>query len=268
MRTWAHPKNKGEATNKSTQEQKQVARLLADDRFCRALKALSGCQAKAPSSVRPGVDDGAVVNDLIDVLPSLVVFVLVPAARPTVPHVFRQKDWASFWASYWTSHTGRTWKALKAFPGQLRRMADEVEKINSGLICPPEPSSEPRSQLDFLVGHSISMLPVILRYYAAAVNVETEKFSAVMKEFPPRQRESPHPGAFLLSLIVKISSGRFHDREVAELLNAADLVLNPGKQDRDKGFDAQTLADLRSRRKRKPPKRSLFTAPKTLLTGA
>lgn len=56
-----------------------------------------------------------------------------------------------------------------------------------------------------------------------------------------------------LSRRVRALTGHFCDKEVAELLNAVHLALN-GEQDPDIGFDAQTIADFRSRRERKAPR--------------
>ena len=60
--------------------------------------------------------------------------------------------------------------------------------------------------------------------------------------------------AYSLSLMISILTGRFRDEEVSTLLNAADLALNPERSKGDPRFHPQTLADIRTRLKRKTPK--------------
>jgi len=146
------------------------------------------------------------------------------------------------WEKFWTCDTGKTWKALREFPDRLRRMAEEVEHVNRDRY------------FNLLAQKSDSMIAAL----PATLRACADCYDRLIRELPARTRAFySHPShehplwVGELSKIVKAITGRYCDREVAELLNAADLVLNPDKENIDKGWDSQTLADLRFRRKRR-----------------
>jgi len=66
------------------------------------------------------------------------------------------------------------------------------------------------------------------------------------RQAPRREENDP---LLRLSEVAEMATGKWHDREVADLLNAAALAL-----DKESQFDAMTIAQARSRRKKKPKK--------------
>jgi len=153
----------------------------------------------------------------------------------------------------WAQNTGKTWKSLVEFPGRLRRMAEEVEHLSRSHFFDPRAITS-EIPLAIFAKREFSILPVTLKNYASWLEEQAGSISAYRKYFylsPSRERSF---FIYLVSEQVKLITGRFCDPEVAELLNAADLLLNPDKTHRDKGFDAPTLALLRARWKRKVPK--------------
>jgi hypothetical protein len=147
----------------------------------------------------------------------------------------------------WASQTGKTWKALKEFPKRLEDMAEEVARINTSdrlFFARRRRNDLDRGDLEKL-GRICRQLPDMMRSYAAALR---ERNATV-------ETASPLDGgsAALLDLseTVNLFTGSYHDKDVAELLNTADLALNPGDQTSGERFGAQTLLDLRYRQKQK-----------------
>ena len=162
----------------------------------------------------------------------IVVWAAVAVQKPR-----RRVDWKKLWAS----GTGKSWKALKEFPERIRKMAAELK---TSLCDDVFGQKDARQFWD---------LPPSLCDYADWLESQIEKIP-VMGNRAPRRGTSQWKGH--LSDRVKALTGRFHDKEVAELLNAVDLALH-GEGNGDRGIDAQTLADARSRhkkRKRKAPR--------------
>jgi hypothetical protein len=150
----------------------------------------------------------------------------------------------------WASKTGKTWKALKEFPARLGGIADEVEKINKSDLASPliwMREDEPKARI---AKDHFQRLPGVLRFYAAFLRMLlVEKVPATWeRHFPSAPRGHSH-SIFHLSQLIKASTGRFHDREVCDLLDAAACALGVDYQ-----FDPTLLAQARSRhaRKRQP----------------
>jgi hypothetical protein len=151
---------------------------------------------------------------------------------------------------YWASKTGKTWKALKGFPKRLEGMAEEMGRINTGdrlFFARRRRNDLDRGDLEKL-GWICRQLPEMMRSYATALRERNAAVEAV----------TPRDGRFVallnLSEVVKSLLGAYHDKDVAELLNTADLVLNPGDPKSGERFDAQTLRDSRCRQKYKTPR--------------
>lgn len=123
--------------------------------------------------------------------------------------------------------TGTTWRTLRRFPARMEGMAAEIERIDAFPLFKLKESS------------------ASLRRDAAHLKELLERPVAVSTE--PRSRTPP---LYDLICVVRSWTGRPHDKEVIELLHAADLALNPGAKEREPRFDTQTLLDLRSRLKR------------------
>lgn len=163
----------------------------------------------------------------------------VLACRAVSPHQGRPEALERNWAS----NTGKPWKTLKEFPERLIRMADEVERINAG--DPAFFARRPQWNVDRNESSNLrevcEQLPASMRSYAKALR---ERNSYVAKVTP----RSGRLNALLdLSEIVKLLTGGYRDRQVAELLNAAADTLHERAQ-----FDALNIAQARSRRRKNP----------------
>lgn len=108
---------------------------------------------------------------------------------------------------------------------------------------------------DLYAKYEFSLLPTTLKDYASWLG---EQVGKLLANYGANTYLRPLVERWFythrVSKKVKTITGRFLDRQVAELLNAVQLVMNPNKPDFDKGFDAQTIALLRYRRKRKTRK--------------
>lgn len=125
---------------------------------------------------------------------------------------------------------------MKAFPDRVRAFATDIDRLHHG---------------DLLRGNSeFASLPSILSTYADWLE---KQYADIISVF---SRTKKHRSPYLIHVIphlsrrVKAFTGRFCDSEVAQLINAVDLVLN-GKRNSNAGFDAQDLADLRCRYKKR-----------------
>jgi hypothetical protein len=155
------------------------------------------------------------------------------------------------WEKCFAQNTGKTWKQLTEFPGRIRRMAKEIELIHRSYVFDPERLTS-KASLVMYAKREFPILPVILGNYAHYLEIKVIQTSAKMKRFysrTPRGMLSP----FILDVSkqVKIITGRYHDRLVADLLNAADLVLNPDVAKTGPRFFEQPIVLVRSRQKRK-----------------
>jgi hypothetical protein len=189
----------------------EQTRLMQDKTYPKALWAV--LDAIKPPLPKPYDSDFAP-----DFLTYLVCLVVVPpranrAARATL-------------AKSWVTETGKTWKALREFPTRIKGMAGQIDRMNAH---------------PFL---RLKELPTIMRRDAEQLAERLKIFSQVLAEAFPQTPPSLHD----LMSIVENWTGRAHDRQVIELLNAADVALNP-KQSKPR-FDTQKLLDLRSRQKR------------------
>ena len=178
------------------------------------------------------------------------------------------------WQQCWSRNTGKTWKALSEFPDRIRKISAEVKRVHGSPYF--DPGRAIRGQLagwaDFW-SHAFSgaddefvdsakrqfaMFPVILNLYADWLDVQIKGTSALMRHTSALMRHfylgasRKHP-RFIheVSKEVRRITGRFCDHQVADLLNAADRVVNPHNQGSSDRFDEQTIALLRSRQKRK-----------------
>jgi len=154
------------------------------------------------------------------------------------------------WEGMWLQGTGKTWKALKEFPGRLRRMADEVERLNANqffrpkvFINPTLVSSDRHQAVTKM--KSFYQLPTVLRSYAEALSQHSAK---VPRKFPPRPWGRSR-WVCELSDLTELATGKPHHEQVASLLSAAANVLNEKV-----AVDAVNIAETRSRRKKRTKK--------------
>ena len=145
----------------------------------------------------------------------------------------------------WASNTSKSWKALREFPERLIRMADEVERINAG--DPAVFARTPHWNVDRNESSNLrevcKQLPGSMRSYAKALR---ERNTYVARATPRNGRSK---ALFDLSEMVKIFTGKYLDRQVAELLNATAEVLEEDVQ-----FDALSVAQARSRHRKRTAK--------------
>ncbi len=156
------------------------------------------------------------------------------------------------WAKLWVKGTCKSWKALKDFPKKLEGMAEELERLNASYFFAPEHCGKADFvkqnlyKLPEVVQERLYELPESMRLYAEALEVQIETVPGLTAHFFPRGPLAPLDGAFQLSRFLKVLTGRYHDKEAAELLNAAAIAL--GKEPH---WDALKIAQARSRRKKK-----------------
>lgn len=142
--------------------------------------------------------------------------------------------------------TGKTWKALAEFPERLRRIAKEVEQINKSPFFAPALYVNAKTTQAEIVRKRFEQLPGIISFYATGLEVHIDRTPNLWaKTFPPSQGGHSQ-WLLLLSYAVKLATGKWHDAEVAELLNATAVALDETRE-----FDALTIAQARSRFKKR-----------------
>jgi hypothetical protein len=201
-----------------------VTLLRHNDGFCRAMEILEGYQT-----------DPA-LREVFGLLLPLLACLAVPRRGGGTKKAFE---------GIWSSKTGKTWKALKEFPSRLRNVAVEVERINNSEFLSPAlwiRGDETGARL--LKGHC-GRLPGVLRFYAGAMDkILTELVPALFKRHLPPDRRGHSSSLFGLSNLVKAMTGRFHDEEVCDLLDATALALGVNRK---RQFNPVLLAQARSR---------------------
>lgn len=205
-----------------------VALVNSDRKFCKALDVLKAHQPE------PIVKE--LLGSWLPVLACLAVPRKGGGGKKTL-----QKIWAS--------ESGKTWKALREFPARLRGVADEVERINeSDFLSPSTWIRDDETKARIVKSHFLR-LPGILRVYAAYLHkLLVEKMPATWGRHFPSGPRGHSQSLFYLSHLVKACTGRFHDKDVCDLLDAAACVLGVNYQ-----FDPTLLAQARGRRARKRP---------------
>ncbi len=208
---------------------RQLGNLTADREFRRACRAVLDCRTDAWRDFP--------LEDLLTML----------ALVSVMPQGLSAKTRRRLWAV----DTRKTWKALKEFPNRLKNMAEEIETINGSHFFRPRNWITPSTIRGRVVGTQFSLLPGALRVYAHFVESITAKLPVMAANhalFAPVPRGYSEL-ILVVSNLVKAVTGRFHDAEVSDLLNATDLAVKP--QLRKPRFYPQTLLDLRSRQKHK-----------------
>lgn len=223
----------------------QQSRLIANNGFSRALAKILNLAQQGHTPAEEGRE-------------ALLVFVPLAVQR-TKPA--RREDWERTWAR----DTGKTWKQLTEFSDRLRRIAQEIRGLSRSYCFDPKRAFRPNPLLPdntqwAFAKRQFDKLPTFLEVYACWLEAQVKGISARMKYFYRRAPRRHSGFIHFVSDQVKLMTGNFHDREVADLLNAADRALNPGHQGTEDRFDEQTIALLRSRQKHrafqksKPPR--------------
>jgi len=144
----------------------------------------------------------------------------------------------------WAQKTGKSWKAIKNFPDRLLALAEEIERLNASVYFSPSQYVNRDTREVAYFRERFMQLPGTLRIYAAGLRMQAGRVPKLTAHFlQPTPRGYPE-SVFQLSELVKAMTGQYHDREVADLLNAA-----APQMERQERFDELSLAQARSRRK-------------------
>jgi hypothetical protein len=189
------------------------ANLLADKQVCGALDKLEAQALRKSSVALPRTFRN-------EVLLWAAVGVQKPVGR-------------AYWHKLFASGTGESWKVLTEFPKRIRRMAEDVDKLMHHAYFGNQEAK------------TFWPLPSSLNDYADWIESQIEELPI------PRSRARLRYALWTLHLSrrVKALTGRVCDRQVADLLNAVNLVLN-GEKDSKRDFDALTIAQARARFKK------------------
>jgi hypothetical protein len=141
--------------------------------------------------------------------------------------------------------TGKTWKALAEFPERVRRMAREVEQVNASPRFAPPIFANADNLKAQRARKYFNMLPGIMLVYAGGLEAHIKRVPGFFEESFPRSSGGPSQWLLLLSYTVRVATDKWRDREVAELLSATAIALGKNRE-----FDAQTIAQARSRLKK------------------
>jgi hypothetical protein len=144
----------------------------------------------------------------------------------------------------WPQGTGKTWKALSEFPDRLRRIAEEVERVNASPFFAPAAFANAKIRRVEIARKFFTILPGVMRVYAGGLEAHIKRLPGLFeKQFPSA---GPNQWLLLLSCTVRIVTGKYHDRQVADLLNAAAVALSEERQ-----FEALAIAQARVQARRK-----------------
>jgi hypothetical protein len=145
----------------------------------------------------------------------------------------------------WAMGSRKTWKALREFPARLRRIAEEIEQVNRSLFFAPAVFVNAKTLQASLIKKRFEVLPGIIRFYATGLEMHIARIPKLWAQTLPPKPKGPSQSLLLLSRSVKVCSGKWHDQEVAELLNAAAVGLGVNRE-----FDAIQIAQTRGRSKK------------------
>jgi hypothetical protein len=205
-------------------------RVRQNVRFEQALRAITNRQ-----------DDWTRAIDLTD---SLAAFACLAVSR--------KRGNRRSWEKLWALQTGKTWKALREFPDRVLRMAKEVESVNASLLFSPAQIANAKTLKAEIFRKRFKQLPGIMYVYAAALEAHITRVpDLTARSFPQPSGGGPTRWVLSLSYTVKLATGKWRDREVAELLNVAARALGEVRPEEEDGFDALTIAQARSRSKKK-----------------
>lgn len=208
--------------NASTQQ--DVACLKVNSRFRRAIEQMLQFEMADLRSRRA---------ILVGPLPDEALIALTYAA------VTQKKAPRHAWEELWSAGSGKRWKSIRDLPKRLHKMAGQIKNLSDGVFGPEVWITSNAVEAQTVKRH-FQQLPGLLEVYAVFVKRLIRNLPRGMA--PYRKPEY----AFHLSQFVKAITGQYRDREVAELLTAASLALG-----RTREWDATSIAQARSRRKRK-----------------
>ena len=196
--------------------------------FERAVRTITDCQREVTREVKGFTE---VIANLLATFACLAVCCNRGAQRKA-------------WEKVWPMDTGKTWKALREFPGRLQGMAKEVEQVIASPIFAAATFTKEKTVMGEMVRKHLHLLPGTMRLCAMAL----EAYIVRVPDLTAEAFSAPRGGneALLkLSEVAEMATGKWHDREVAEVLNAAARALG-----KEREFDALTIAQARSRRRK------------------
>lgn len=150
----------------------------------------------------------------------------------------------------WALGTGKTWKALCEFPERLRRIAKEMNQINETAFFAPAVYVNAKTIQAEIARKRFEQLPVTVNLYATALEMHTARIPKQWTKMIPPAPRGPSWPVPTLSYTVRVVTGKWHDKEIAELLNAGALALDVKGWN---GVDALNIAQARSRWKKANP---------------
>jgi len=198
----------------------RVNRARQSARFERALKAITDCQG-----------DWAGERNLTD---SLAAFACLAVSR--------NRGNRRSWEKVWAVQSGKTWKALKEFPDRISRMAKEIESVNASPFFSSVQIANAKTVKAEFARTRFNQLPGTMRVYAMALEAHIKRIPKLTETSFPRPAKGPSPWILLTSYTVRVLTGKWRDKLVAELLNSASLGLDEKSE-----FDGLTIAQARSR---------------------
>jgi hypothetical protein len=150
----------------------------------------------------------------------------------------------AFLNEYWARGTGKTWKALGEFPNRLEKIADELKRINKAdpHFCARRRGDDLSRSALLRLQADCMRLPTMVQDYAKALRGR----NWVVAVATPRSGSAD--ALFQLTTTVKFATGKYHDQEVSELLNAVGQALGYKQS-----FGAVNIAQARSRRRKSAP---------------
>lgn len=208
------------------------AKMLRVEKDIRYEKALDAIMVRV--NIRSLLGGSTVsVAAYTDVLASAADLLTTLACASVIPNRSMSKKFKEARAE----GTGKTWKAVKEFPKRIKSMADEMERVNTSTFLAPEKAIKRKARGAKMARQKFRDLPSLMRVFGTALERQIEVISLLNADVFPRT-----PTHEYLMLAVRSWTGKPHDKEVAELLNAAGTILG-GKSD----FDALALAQSRLR---------------------
>ena len=149
----------------------------------------------------------------------------------------------------WAMGTGKTWKALSEFPARLRKMAHEVKQVHAGHFFNVESSIPGQTPLANAIKQRIHNLPTDLGATATQIEFMTKKLPIFFNNEDSRTRKFHEPWFSWLCEFIRTLTGKYRDREVAELLNSAAYAMK-------ETFEVEVLAITQARSNRKSKSRT------------
>jgi hypothetical protein len=125
-------------------------------------------------------------------------------------------------------------------------MAKEVEQVNASTFFSTSMFFNAKTRQAELVRKRLGVLPGIMRVYAAGLENHIARVPDLTVKSYPSSSDAQARWLVLLSYVVKLATGKWMDKEVAELLNATAIALGERRE-----FDALTVTQHRSRWKKR-----------------